>query len=95
MIKEVGGAPCVIKLLEGTQGMGVILAETAASAKSIIEAFSAANANILVQEFIKEAGGTDIRALVVGGKVVATMKRRARWASSAPTCIAAARRRRW
>ena len=75
VIKEVGGAPCVIKLLEGTQGMGVILAETAASAKSIIEAFSAANINILVQEFIKEAGGTDVRALVVGGTVVASMKR--------------------
>jgi ribosomal protein S6--L-glutamate ligase len=75
VIKEVGGTPCVIKLLEGTQGMGVILAETAASAKSIIEAFSAANMNILVQEFIKEAGGTDIRALVVGGAVVASMKR--------------------
>ncbi|HEX5999603.1 MAG TPA: RimK family alpha-L-glutamate ligase, partial [Hyphomicrobiaceae bacterium] len=75
VIKEVGGTPCVIKLLEGTQGRGVILAETAASAKSIIEAFSAANTNILVQEFIKEAGGTDIRALVVDGKVVASMKR--------------------
>ena len=75
VIKEVGGAPCVIKLLEGTQGMGVILAETTASAKSIIEAFSAANMNILVQEFIKEAGGTDMRALVVGGAVVASMKR--------------------
>src|SRR6185312_2459425 len=75
VLKEVGGAPCVIKLLEGTQGRGVILAETAASAKSIIEAFSAANMNILVQEFIKEAGGTDVRALVVGGAVVASMKR--------------------
>ena len=75
VIKEVGGTPCVIKLLEGTQGRGVILAETAASAKSIIEAFSAANMNILVQEYIKEAGGTDIRVLVVGGKVVASMKR--------------------
>jgi ribosomal protein S6--L-glutamate ligase len=62
-------------LLEGTQGRGVILAETAASAKSIIEAFSAANMNILVQEFIKEAGGADIRALVVGGAVVASMMR--------------------
>jgi ribosomal protein S6--L-glutamate ligase len=78
VIKEVGGAPCVIKLLEGTQGMGVILAETTASAKSIIEAFSAANMNILVQEFIKEAGGTDIRALVVGGAVVASMQRSCR-----------------
>jgi ribosomal protein S6--L-glutamate ligase len=75
VLKEVGGAPCVIKLLEGTQGAGVILAETAASAKSIIEAFSAANTNILVQEFIREAGGTDIRILVVGGAVVASMKR--------------------
>lgn len=75
VIKEVGGTPCVIKLLEGTQGMGVILAETQASAKSIIEAFSAANINILVQEYIKEAGGTDVRALVVGGEVVAAMKR--------------------
>jgi ribosomal protein S6--L-glutamate ligase len=75
VIKEVGGTPCVIKLLEGTQGRGVILAETAASAKSIIEAFSAANTNILVQEFIKEAGGNDIRVLVVGGKVVASMLR--------------------
>jgi ribosomal protein S6--L-glutamate ligase len=78
VIKEVGGTPCVIKLLEGTQGRGVILAETAASAKSIIEAFSAANTNILVQEFIKEAGGNDIRVLVVGGKVVASMLRSGR-----------------
>ena len=75
VIKEVGGTPCVIKLLEGTQGMGVILAETATSAKSIIEAFSAANVAILVQEYIKEAGGADVRALVVGGEVVAAMKR--------------------
>jgi ribosomal protein S6--L-glutamate ligase len=75
VIKEVGGTPCVIKLLEGTQGRGVILAETAASARSIIEAFSAANTNILVQEYIKEADGTDIRALVVDGEVVASMKR--------------------
>ena len=78
VIKEVGGVPVVIKLLEGTQGMGVILAETAASAKSIIEAFSAANVNIMVQEFIAEAGGTDIRALVVGGKVIAAIKRTGR-----------------
>jgi len=75
VIREIGGTPCIIKLLEGTQGRGVILAETAVSARSIIEAFSAANMNILVQEFIKEAGGTDIRALVVGGKVVAGMMR--------------------
>lgn len=75
VIKEVGGTPCVIKLLEGTQGRGVILAETAASAKSIIEAFSATNTNILVQEYIREAGGNDIRVLVVGGKVVASVLR--------------------
>jgi len=78
VINEVGGAPVVIKLLEGTQGLGVILAETAASAKSIIEAFGATETNILVQEYIKEAGGSDIRALVVGGEVVAAMKRTGR-----------------
>jgi len=71
----VGGAPAVIKLLEGTQGIGVVLADTARSAKSVIEAFRGANVNILVQEFIKEAGGMDIRALVIDGKVVAAMKR--------------------
>ena len=70
-----GDAPLVIKLLEGTQGLGVVLADTNRSAKSVIEAFRASNVNILIQEFIKEAGGTDIRALVVGGKVVAAMKR--------------------
>ena len=70
-----GGAPLVIKLLEGTQGLGVVLADTDRSAKSVIEAFRSANVNILVQEFIKEAGGTDIRCLVVGGKVVAAMQR--------------------
>jgi len=65
----------VIKLLEGTQGIGVVLADTPRSAKSVFEAFRSANVNILAQEFIKEAGGTDIRALVVGGKVVAAMER--------------------
>ncbi len=75
IIKAVNGPPVVIKLLEGTQGIGVVLAETMSSAKSVIEAFRGANVNILVQEFIAEAGGTDIRALVVGGKVVAAMKR--------------------
>ena len=75
VLKLAGGAPLVIKLLEGTQGIGVVLADTDRSAKSVIEAFRGAGVNILVQEFIKEAGGTDIRALVVGGKVVAAMKR--------------------
>lgn len=75
IIRAVNGPPVVIKLLEGTQGIGVVLAETEGSAKSVIEAFRGANVNILVQEFIKEAGGTDIRALVIGGKVVAAMKR--------------------
>ena len=75
LIKNVGGAPVVIKLLEGTQGIGVVLAETKKAAESIIEAFMGLKANILVQEFIKEAGGADIRCLVVGDKVVAAMKR--------------------
>ncbi|SEM71726.1 ribosomal protein S6--L-glutamate ligase [Palleronia salina] len=75
VLRVAGGAPTVIKLLEGTQGIGVVLADTDRSAKSVIEAFRGANVNILVQEFIKEAGGTDIRALVVGGRVVAAMKR--------------------
>jgi ribosomal protein S6--L-glutamate ligase len=78
VVMEVGGAPVVIKLLEGTQGMGVILAETEASAKSIIEAFSAANVNILVQEYVREAAGSDVRALVIGNRVVAAMKRTGR-----------------
>ena len=64
-----------MKLLEGTQGLGVVLAETKTAAKSVIEAFYGLNANILVQEFIKEAGGSDIRAFVVGGKVIAANKR--------------------
>jgi len=75
VLELAGGAPLVIKLLEGTQGLGVVLADTDRSAKSVIEAFRATKTNILVQEFIKESGGTDIRALVVGGKVVAAMKR--------------------
>ncbi|MFQ6550153.1 30S ribosomal protein S6--L-glutamate ligase [Aestuariibius sp. 2305UL40-4] len=75
VLKMAGGAPLVIKLLEGTQGLGVVLADTDRSAKSVIEAFRATNTNILIQEFIKEAGGTDIRAIVIGGKVVAAMKR--------------------
>ncbi|RMF17546.1 MAG: 30S ribosomal protein S6--L-glutamate ligase [Gammaproteobacteria bacterium] len=78
LIEMVGGAPLVIKLLEGTQGIGVVLAETRKAAESVIEAFMGLNANILVQEFIKEAGGADIRCLVVGDKVVAAMKRQAK-----------------
>jgi ribosomal protein S6--L-glutamate ligase len=77
IIKEVGGAPLVIKLLEGTQGLGVVLAETKKAAESVIQAFMGLDANILVQEYIKEAGGSDIRCLVVGGKVVAAMQRKA------------------
>ena len=76
LIKMVGGAPLVIKLLEGTQGVGVILGETHSAAKSTIEAFRGAKQNILVQEFIKEAKGVDIRCLVIGGKVVGSMMRR-------------------
>lgn len=75
LINTVGGPPLIVKLLEGTQGLGVVLAETKTAAKSVIEAFYGLNANILVQEFIKEAGGSDIRALVVGGKVIAAYKR--------------------
>ena len=75
LLKEIGGAPLVIKLLEGTQGIGVVLAETKKAAKSVIEAFHGLNANILMQEFIKEAGGADIRAFVVNGEVVGAMKR--------------------
>ncbi|MEQ8507942.1 MAG: 30S ribosomal protein S6--L-glutamate ligase [Rhodospirillaceae bacterium] len=75
LIDLVGGAPCVIKLLEGTQGIGVVLGETKGAAKSMIEAFGGLKANILVQEFIKEAGGSDVRAFVIGGKVIAAMQR--------------------
>ncbi|HEY9150678.1 MAG TPA: 30S ribosomal protein S6--L-glutamate ligase [Gammaproteobacteria bacterium] len=78
LIKMVGGAPVVIKLLEGTQGIGVVLAETQKAAESVIEAFMGLKANILVQEYIREAGGADIRCLVVGDKVVAAMKRQAK-----------------
>ena len=77
LIKLVGGAPLVIKLLEGTQGIGVVLAETQKAAESVIEAFMGLKANILVQEYIKEAGGADIRCLVIGERVVAAMKRQA------------------
>ena len=75
LIKLAGGAPLVIKLLEGTQGIGVVLAETGKAAESVIEAFRGLKQNILVQEFIKEAGGADLRCFVIGDKVVAAMKR--------------------
>ncbi len=77
LISLVGGAPLVVKLLEGTQGMGVVLAETKKAAESVVGAFMQLDANILVQEFIKEAGGSDIRAFVVGNRVVAAMERTA------------------
>jgi ribosomal protein S6--L-glutamate ligase len=77
MIDAVGGAPVVVKLLEGTQGKGVVLAETRKAAESVIGAFRELDANLLVQEFIKEAKGSDIRAFVVGNRVVATMERTA------------------
>jgi len=75
IINQVGGAPVVIKLLEGTQGIGVILAETHKVAKSVIEGFLSLDANILVQEFIKEANGADVRAFVIDGQVIGVMKR--------------------
>lgn len=78
LIKMVGGAPVVIKLLEGTQGIGVVLAETQQAAESVIEAFMGMRANILVQEFIKEARGADLRCFVIGDRVVAAMKRQAK-----------------
>lgn len=78
LIRLVGGAPLVVKLLEGTQGKGVVLAETHKAAESLIDAFRELNANFLVQEFIKEAGGSDIRAFVIGERVVAAMKRTAK-----------------
>src|SRR5688572_24626149 len=74
LIKYVGGTPLVVKLVEGTQGLGVVLCETKKAAKSVIEAFYALEANILVQEFIEEAKGTDIRAFIVDGEVVGAME---------------------
>src|SRR5262245_2875274 len=76
-IERVDGPPVVVKLLQGTQGIGVVLAETAMAAHSVIEAFHGLEQNILIQKFIKEADGSDIRALVVGRKVVAAMRRQA------------------
>lgn len=77
LIEIVGGAPLVVKLLESTQGKGVVLCETRSAAEAIIEAFRGLKANFLVQEYVKEAGGADIRCLVIGNKVVAAMKRQA------------------
>jgi ribosomal protein S6--L-glutamate ligase len=76
LLETVGGAPVIVKLLEGTQGVGVVLAETKKAAESVIAAFRQLDANILVQEYIKEAGGNDIRCLVVGNRVVAAIERR-------------------
>ncbi|MFN6037124.1 MAG: 30S ribosomal protein S6--L-glutamate ligase [Bacteroidota bacterium] len=78
LLNSIGGAPCVIKLLEGTQGIGVILAENDKAAKSVIEAFYKLQANMLVQEFIREAKGADIRVFIVDGQIVGAMKRQAR-----------------
>ncbi|HLT08019.1 MAG TPA: 30S ribosomal protein S6--L-glutamate ligase [Cyclobacteriaceae bacterium] len=75
LVEHVGGAPLIIKLLEGTQGLGVVLAETKKAGQSVIEAFHGLKARIIVQEFIKEARGADIRAFIVNGKVVGAMKR--------------------
>jgi len=77
LIRTVGGPPLIIKLIEGTQGLGVVLAETKKAAESVIQAFRGINVNIIVQEFIKEAKGADIRCFVVGEKVVAAIKRQA------------------
>ena len=77
LLNLVGGAPVIVKLLEGTQGKGVVLAETRKAAESVVEAFRGLNANFLVQEFVKEAAGADIRCFVIGDKVVAAMKRQA------------------
>ena len=77
LLDSVGGTPVILKLLEGSQGKGVVLAETRKSAESIIAAFRKLDANFLVQEYIEEAGGSDIRALVVGKSVVAAMMRTA------------------
>lgn len=78
LITMVGGPPLVIKLLEGTQGIGVVLAETSKAAESVIEAFLGLKVNIMVQEYIKESKGADVRCLVVGGKVIAAMQRMAK-----------------
>lgn len=75
VIQLIGGAPLVLKILEGTQGVGVVLVDSEKAAKSVLDAFYGMDVNLLIQEFIEEAGGADIRALVVGGEVVGAMKR--------------------
>lgn len=75
IIKLIGGTPLVLKILEGTQGVGVVLVETQKAAKSVLDAFYGMDVNLLVQEFIEEAGGADIRAIIVDGEVVGAMKR--------------------
>ncbi len=75
VVESVGGAPCVVKLLEGTQGLGVVLAETQKAAESVVEAFNGLKARVIIQEFIKEAKGADIRVFVIGENVVGAMKR--------------------
>lgn len=75
VVEAVGGAPIIIKLLEGTQGLGVVLAETKNAATSVIEAFNGLGARVIAQEFIKEAGGADIRAFIIDGQIVGAMKR--------------------
>lgn len=77
IVKSLGGAPLIIKLVEGTEGEGVVLAETNSAAKSVISAFKQLRANVIVQEFIKESSGRDIRCFVIGNKVVASMERKA------------------
>lgn len=75
VVDSVGGAPCIIKLLEGTQGLGVVLAETKKAAIAVCEAFNSLKARVIVQEFIQESRGQDVRAFVVDGRVVGAMKR--------------------
>ena len=78
LVHQMGGSPVIIKLLEGTQGKGVMLAESLSAAESVVHTFAGLRVNVLVQEFIKEADNSDIRCFVVGGKVVASMKRQAK-----------------
>ena len=77
LIEMVGGAPLIVKLLEGSQGRGVVLAETKKAAESVINAFKSLRANLLVQKFIKEANGKDLRCFVIDGKVIASIERQA------------------